>query len=170
MSRPPAPDATARVSVCFVCLGNICRSPTAEAVFRALLAREGLASHVLVDSAGTADYHVGEPPDARSRAAARARGIRVEGLGRQFRATDFARFDHVIAMDGENERALLALAPGPAERRKVARLRRFESEPDHLDVPDPYYGGSGGFDRVLDICEAGCEGLLARLRADHGLP
>jgi protein-tyrosine phosphatase len=166
----PAAGRAARVSVCFVCLGNICRSPTAEAVFRALLAEAGLEDRIHVESAGTADYHVGEPPDARSRAAARARGIRVDGRGRQFGADDFVRFDRVIAMDRANERALLALAPGDAERLKVVCLRRFEEAPDALDVPDPYYGESGGFDRVLDICDAACRGLLAQLRREHGLP
>jgi protein-tyrosine phosphatase len=157
------------VSVAFVCLGNICRSPTAEGVFRHLLAEADLAHAIAVDSAGTAAYHVGEPPDARSAAAARRRGIQLGGRARAFGPEDFARFDLVVAMDRQNRSDLLAMAPDAAARDKVVLLRDFQPEPerDTHDVPDPYYGGSDGFDRVLDICDASCRGLLSHLRRHY---
>ena len=159
-----------KIRICFVCLGNICRSPTAEGIMRGLVEEAGLAEHVESDSAGTGDYHVGEPSDPRSQEAAAARGVRLDGRARQFQAADFARFDYVVAMDRENHRELIALAAGPGDGGKLALLRSFEpgslSEPD---VPDPYYGGEGGFDRVLDICEASCRGLLDHIRGSHEL-
>lgn len=161
--------AHAVVRVCFVCLGNICRSPTAEGVFRHLVREAGLEQRFAVESAGTGAYHVGEPPDRRAAATARERGVALDGSARQFRARDFARFDHVLAMDAENRRELLALAPDAAARAKVSLLRAFDPDaPPDADVPDPYYGGDGGFDTVFDICEAACRGLLARLRAETG--
>jgi len=159
-----------KIRICFVCLGNICRSPTAEGIMRGLVQQAGLAGRIEIDSAGTGDDHVGEPSDPRSQEAAAARGVRLDGRARQFQAVDFARFDYVLAMDRENHRALLALAPGPGDRGKVSLLRSFE--PGHAskrDVPDPYYGGERGFDRVIDICEASCQGLLAHIRTRHEL-
>jgi len=157
------------VRVCFVCLGNICRSPTAEGVMRHLVAREGLSDRIEVDSAGTIAYHAGEPPDARSRAAARGRGIELNGRSRRFRDADWERFDYVIAMDHENHRDLSRMAPNGA-RHKLSLLLRFDpGSPDDAPVPDPYYGSGDGFERVLDLCEAGCRGLLAHIRREHGL-
>jgi len=162
----PAPA----VRVCFVCLGNICRSPTAEGVMRSLLQREGLDVRVLVESAGTAGYHAGELPDRRARAAAKLRGVTLESRARQFRAADFARLDYVLAMDAENERNLKRLAPDARARAKVRLLRSFDpASPPGAPVPDPYYGGDDGFEQVLDLCEAACKGLLAHLRCEHGL-
>jgi len=158
------------IRVCFVCLGNICRSPTAEGVMAYLLEQEDLVDAIEIDSAGTSAYHVGESPDRRSTAAAQRRGIRLEGASRQFVKSDFARFEHVIAMDVSNRRSLLSLAPDDAARNKVSLLRDFDPEsPPDSEVPDPYYGGSDGFDVVLDICLAGCRGLLEHLRREHGL-
>lgn len=159
----------AKVRILMVCLGNICRSPTAEAVMVRLLEDEGLADRVEVASAGTGGWHVGEPPDARSTAAARGRGVRLRGRAQQVTPADFHAYDLLVAMDASNRRNLLALAPHPQAREKVVLLR--EHDPDALaardtDVPDPYYGGADGFDIVLDVVEAGCRGLLARLRAD----
>lgn len=166
MGYPP-PSVTVRV--CFVCLGNICRSPTAEGVFRHLVEQAELDGHFDIDSAGTAAYHVGEPPDRRSATAARARGIELGGRARQFRAADFERFDYVIAMDRSNHADLLELAPDEQARTKVLLLRAFDPEVSEAsDVPDPYYGGVGGFDLVLDICVRGCRGLLDHVRATHG--
>jgi protein-tyrosine phosphatase len=157
------PAATVRV--CFVCLGNICRSPTAEGVMRAALARAGLDGRVIVDSAGTGGWHVGERPDPRTCAAAARRGIELDHLGQQFRRDDFARFDLILAMDAANLRALRSLAPDEAARAKVALFRSFDpASPPDAEVPDPYYGGADGFEHVLDICEAACAGVIAELR------
>lgn len=160
------------VRVCFVCLGNICRSPTAEGVMRALLEAEGMAGRVHVDSAGTAGYHVGKPADARSRRAAERRGIALTSRARRFDTRDFGRFDHVLAMDRSNLLELEARAPDAQARARVALFRSFDPDAvarDDLEVPDPYYGGPDGFDRVLDLCEAACRGLLAHLRSLHDL-
>jgi protein-tyrosine phosphatase len=156
------------VRICFVCLGNICRSPTAEAVMRHLVAAEGMGDRIEVDSAGTGDWHVGDPPDRRASAVGAKRGIPLSGRARQFTAADFARYDHVIAMDRANRDELLRMAAGPAARAKVRLLRSFDaSAPPDADVPDPYYGGPRGFDEVFDICERACRGLLEHLRAAH---
>lgn len=155
----------ADLSLCFVCLGNICRSPTAEGVMRALVRDAGLADRIAIDSAGTGAWHVGEPADARARAAARARGIELTGTARQFVRADLARFDYVLAMDRANLRALHALARSPEERARVHLFRSFDpTAPAGAEVPDPYYGGPQGFDEVLDICERACRGLLEHLR------
>ena len=160
----------ARPSVCFVCLGNICRSPTAEGVFRHLLADAGLEEAVVVDSAGTSAFHVGERPDERSRTVAEWRGITVDGAARQFVAGDFTRFDWVVAMDRSNAANLQRLAPDAAAEARIHLLRSFDPDAgDALDVPDPYYGGSDGFQTVLAICERGCAGLLRAMRERHDL-
>jgi len=149
--------------LCFVCLGNICRSPTAEGIMRSLIAEAGLAGRVHVDSAGTGAWHIGEPPDGRARATARRRGLVLDHEAWQFGRGDFARFDLVLAMDRANLRALRALAP-PAARDRLHLLRWFDPAADDLDVPDPYYGGPGGFDHVFDVCTAACTGLLDHVR------
>jgi protein-tyrosine phosphatase len=157
------------VRICFVCLGNICRSPTAEAVMRHLVAQEGLGDRIQIDSAGTGDWHVGDPPDRRASAVGAKRGIPLSGTAQQFTAADFARYDHILAMDRSNRDDLVKMAPNPAERAKVRLLRSFDpSAPPDADVPDPYYGGPSGFDEVFDICERACRGLLEHLRAAHG--
>jgi protein-tyrosine phosphatase len=151
------------VRILFVCLGNICRSPTAEGVLRALAAREAPELPLEVDSAGTADYHVGQPPDPRTRAAAARRGYDLSALrARTVDAADFERFDLILAMDRENLGALKRRAPSHAHE----RLRLFlEFAPDAPeDVPDPYYGGSNGFEEVLDLVETATRGLLTHLR------
>ncbi len=158
-----------RVAVCFVCLGNICRSPTAEAVMRSLVAQAGLTGRVIIDSSGTAAYHAGELSDARSRRAAEARGMRLEHRARQVVADDFERFDYLLAMDSDNLEILRERAPKGA-RAKVALLRSFDATAEAgASVPDPYYGGERGFDDVLDMCERACAGLLEHLKAKHGL-
>jgi protein-tyrosine phosphatase len=157
------------VRLLFVCLGNICRSPTAEAVMRDLVRAEGLEGAVQVASAGTGAWHVGEPPDPRAVAAAAERGVVVQGVGRQVGGADFAGADLLLAMDRANRDALLELAAAPREREKVRLLRSFDPEAvqaGDLDVPDPYFGGEGGFAHVLDVVTAACRGLLAELRAD----
>lgn len=145
--------------ICFVCLGNICRSPTAEAVMRALAERAG--KHVELDSAGTGGWHVGESPDPRSREAAARRGYELVHRARKLERDDFGRFDLILAMDHENLAAIERLAHGLAQPPRIALLRSFDaSAPAGADVPDPYAGGSAGFEAVLDICERACAGLL----------
>jgi protein-tyrosine phosphatase len=155
------------VRLLFVCLGNICRSPTAEGVMRSLVEREGLSGQIELDSAGTGSWHVGSRPDARARSAARARGIRLDGRARQVSARDLQEFDLVLAMDRSNLEDLRELAAGPQERDKVRLLREFDpaiTDGRDLDVPDPYYGAGGGFEEVLDLVQSACEGLLVEVR------
>ena len=136
---------------------------------RHLVAQEGMGDRVEVDSAGTGDWHVGDPPDRRARAVGQTRGMPLSGEARQFTADDFGRYDHVIAMDRSNRDDLVRMARSPAERAKVRLLRSFDaSAPADADVPDPYYGGARGFDEVFDICERACRGLLDHLRTAHG--
>ena len=164
------------MSVLFVCLGNICRSPTAEGVFRRMLVEAGLEDRVFVDSAGTGDWHVGLPPGARATAAARRRGIDVSDLrARQTAPEDLERFDYLVAMDASNLASLRDLQQGMGrdrEQGRVVRLLDFSSDragdgtgvgatdSPTRDVPDPYFGGHDGFDRVLDLIEDACAGLL----------
>lgn len=158
------------VRVCFVCLGNICRSPTAEATMRHLLEKEQLAAQIEVDSAGTGDWHIGEPPDRRAKATAKRRGIDVDGRARRVVAKDFEHFDYMIAMDRSNQSDLLRLAPSAADEVNVTLFRNYDpASPRDADVPDPYYGQGDGFERVIDICEAACLGLLRDIRENHPL-
>ena len=147
----------------FVCLGNICRSPTAEGVFRHLLAQEAPELRVDVDSAGTAGYHLGDPPDLRTQRAAARRGIDLSGLrARQVTPADFAHFDLILAMDGDNLQELQRMRPA----RSRAQLRLFLEYAPQLglrEVPDPYYGDAGGFEQVLDLTAAASRGLIAAL-------
>jgi protein-tyrosine phosphatase len=158
------------VAISFVCMGNICRSPTAEAVMRHLVREAGLAGRITVDSAGTGAWHVGEERDRRSRAVASRRGMPITGEARQFQREDFARFDLVLALDEDNLRDLRRLAPSDEARAKVHLLRSFEpGAAPGSEVPDPYYGGPEGFERVFDICLEACRGLLTHLRRQYQL-
>jgi low molecular weight protein-tyrosine phosphatase len=166
----PTPSIARRkalVKVLFVCMGNICRSPAAEGMFRTLVEREGLAEAISCDSAGTDAWHVGESPDQRMRAAAKRRGVDLSPIrARRATAADFDRFDYVLAMDQGNLASLSRICPSGQE----GRLRRFlEFAPDATlrEVPDPYYGGPGGFELVLDLIEEGSKGLLDDIRANH---
>jgi protein-tyrosine phosphatase len=150
--------------ILFVCLGNICRSPTAEGVMRSLVAEAGLSDEIEVESAGTGDWHLGEPPDPRAVAAAAARGVELSGAARQFDRDDFGAFDLLIAMDRSNRDVLLATASDEEAAAKVRLLRAYGDGGDGLDVPDPWY--EGGFDEVLDIVERSCAALLAELQAE----
>jgi len=152
------------IDICFVCLGNICRSPTAEGVMNKLIEERNLQGKITVDSAGTSAYHVGEGADGRSQATAAKRGFHLPSRSRQFTPQDFARFDYVVAMDQSNLNKLLRMAPSPEAKGKCVLLRSFDpNSPPNAEVPDPYYGGPNGFERVLDICIAGCKGLLEHL-------
>ena len=155
------------VKVLFVCLGNICRSPTAEGVFTALVDREGLTDLVSVDSAGTGDWHVGDQPDRRAQAAAKARGYDLSmQRARQIKEMDFWDFDYVIAMDSQNHSDLSMMAPTNAQDR-IRMFLSFAPKEGVTDVPDPYYGGANGFDHVLDLVEAASLGLLQEIRKRH---
>ncbi len=146
-------------------MGNICRSPTAEAVFRRLVATRAPELSIEIDSAATHDYHVGAAPDPRSQAAARRRGIDMSKLrARLLTGADFERFDYVLVMDEGNRSDALAIAPA-AHRAKLQLLLDFAPDAGRCDVPDPYYGGERGFEEVLDLVEAAATGLLEELRA-----
>lgn len=135
-----------------------------------LLEDERLRGSIEVDSAGTGDWHVGEPPDGRAAAAGKRRGLSVRGRARQVTARDFDHFDYLVAMDRSNRASLLRLAPSEDARAKVVLFRSFDpSAPRNADVPDPYYGEGDGFEKVLDICEAACRGLLKYIRENHRL-
>lgn len=148
--------------ILFVCLGNICRSPSAEAVMLDRLKRAKLDDLVSVDSAGTGDWHVGKPADPRSIAAASERGVEITSIARQVRTADFEEFDLIVAMDASNH-ADLGELPG-ADRSRLRLMREFAGEPG-ADVPDPYYGGDDGFEEVLDILERACDGLIDEIRS-----
>ncbi|MFW3896030.1 low molecular weight protein-tyrosine-phosphatase [Pseudomonas putida] len=149
--------------VLFVCLGNICRSPTAEGVLRHQLAEAGLAEVIHVASAGTGDWHVGNPPDSRTRRAAQLRGYDLSAQrAQQVSVEDFTRYDLILAMDKSNLANLQAMRPGHASAELDLFLRRYEGALD--EVPDPYYGGEQGFEHVLDLIEAACRGLVSELK------
>ena len=163
MADPP-------ISILFVCLGNICRSPLAEAVFSALAARRGLADRFLADSAGTASYHEGDPPDPRSVEVAESRGVRMAGRARQVSPGDLERFDYVVAMDRSNARSLERLRRERAggDGAQIVLMRDYDPEPGDPDVPDPYYGARAGFERVYEILERSCNCMLDALTAADG--
>jgi protein-tyrosine phosphatase len=154
----------ASTRILFVCLGNICRSPTAEAVLRDLLAREAPQLSVEIDSAGIGDWHIGEPPDQRAMAAARRRGLDMSRLrARQIVSEDFARFDFILAMDHANLSDLRRRAP-TQYRQRIRLFLEFAPDLGIDEVPDPYYGGAAGFEDVLDLAEQAARGLLSHLR------
>jgi protein-tyrosine phosphatase len=156
-------DHRDKTSILFVCMGNICRSPTAEGVFRHHVELAGMAESIDVDSAGTHAYHVGEPADRRARAAAERRGISLEGIAaRRVDPRDFERFDHILAMDEDNLARLHSESPD--EHRHKLRLFLDFADSDQREVPDPYYGGDAGFERVLDLVEDASLKLLESLR------
>ena len=155
------------VRVLFVCLGNICRSPTAEGVFRQVVERASLSGYIVIDSAGTHAYHIGEPPDRRAQAAAARRGVDLSGLrGRQAVRRDIEEFDYILAMDRENLHNLQAICPAGLET-KLRLFLEFADDRVEKEVPDPYFGGESGFDRVLDMIEDAAHGLLEDIRQHH---
>ncbi len=168
--EPPAPSSLAMArptGILFVCLGNICRSPAAEGVFLHLIGLQGLEDAFTVDSAGTGDWHVGRSADARMRSAASRRGIDLPSRARQISTADLSRFDHVLTMDRQNLKAVRGLAVQGEATAQIGPLTRYCRRYSIEEVPDPYYGGEEGFDRVLDLLEDACGGLLETLRADR---
>ena len=154
------------MKILFVCLGNICRSPTAEAVFRQIVAREAPDLHIEIDSAGTAAYHVGSPPDSRTRQAALRRGYDMSALrARVIELQDFSRFDLILAMDRQNVDTLRREGPAAAHGR-IRLFLEFAPDAGETEVPDPYYGGPNGFEEVLDLVEAAARGLLEHVRTE----
>ncbi|MEA5626662.1 low molecular weight protein-tyrosine-phosphatase [Nostoc sp. UHCC 0251] len=150
----------------FVCLGNICRSPSAENIMNHLIEQAGLNEHILCDSAGTSSYHVGSPPDRRMSAAAATKlGIKLRGRARQFQKSDFQDFDLILAMDQENYENILTLDQTKQYQHKVRLMCEFCSRHTLKEVPDPYYGGQEGFNQVIDLLIDACEGLLTKIRS-----
>ena len=155
-----------KISVLFVCMGNICRSPTAEGVFRKFVNDAGLDADILVDSAGTHAYHVDQPPDRRASAAAERRGFPLDNIrARRVSQEDFERFDYILAMDEDNLLILRESAP-EHHRKKLFLFLEFSESYPGMEVPDPYYGGSSGFERVLDLVEEASRGLLETLQRE----
>jgi len=157
-----------KISVLFVCMGNICRSPTAEGYFRHIIKEAGLTEQIKTDSAGTHAYHIGSPPDDRAQIAASKRGIDLSSLrGRKVESHDFDRFDYVLAMDSSNHSDLEYVAGGGADN--LFMFLEFAENFSEGEVPDPYYGGDQGFEHVLDLIEDASKGLLKDIREKHGL-
>ncbi|WP_067562122.1 low molecular weight protein-tyrosine-phosphatase [Halofilum ochraceum] len=161
-------DNQPEIAILLVCMGNICRSPTAHGVFRRRLAEADLLDRVLVESAGTHDYHVGHGPDRRALEAARDRGYEFDDLrARQVEAADFHRFDYVLAMDRDNLAILDRLGSGGSARAEIGLFLDYSPDLAGREVPDPYYGAMNGFEEVLDLVEAGADSLLTHLRRQH---
>ncbi len=159
-----SPAQTTPVRILMVCMGNICRSPTAQGVLERLLAQQGLQHSITVDSAGTHDYHIGRAPDSRSQRHALARGYDLSGQrARQLQRQDFTAFDWILVMDAGNEHLTRGLCP-PQYQHKIRRLASFCQTHIADEVPDPYYGGAAGFEAVLDLCEDACAGLIQQLQ------
>lgn len=159
-------DSKPVTKLLFVCLGNICRSPAAEGVMKALVEKEGLGERFFIDSAGTYGGHAGEMADARMRRHAAKRGYRLTSISRQVCLSDFDEFDLIVAMDGSNVADLKHLARTDAQWEKVVKMTDFGTVGNHHSVPDPYYGGDAGFELVLDILEVACAGLLSSITND----
>jgi len=150
--------------VLFVCLGNICRSPAAEGIFRAMVRAERLDDKISIDSAGTAGYHTGDLPDSRMRRHASRRGYTLDSMARKFSSDDFDKFDIILVMDDNNYRDVMHMAPDVEAEKKVHRMVEFSRKYSHDHIPDPYYSGADGFELVLDLLEDACENLLDKMK------
>ncbi len=150
--------------VLFVCLGNICRSPAGEGIFKKLVKEQGLENQISVDSAGTSGYHNGELPDSRMRQHGARRGYKFDSLSRKFTSEDFYDFDIILVMDDSNYHNVMRLAPDLDSQKKVYRMVEFSQRFGHDHIPDPYYSGADGFELVLDLLEDACEALLNRMK------
>lgn len=158
------------IKVLFVCLGNICRSPLAEGIFKHYVIKEGLESKIACDSAGTSSYHLGENPDSRTIRNARKNGIELDHKARQFKYSDFENFDYILAMDNSNLQNVLKLKPASDDKSKIFLMRDFDDEAEgYKEVPDPYFGGDEGFQEVFEILERSNRNFLNHLIEKHGL-
>lgn len=158
------------VKVLFVCLGNICRSPLAEGIFRDMVSKEGLDGEIMIDSAGTSNWHINEPPDPRTIEVAEKNGIRIDHLGRQVQSPDLSAYDYILAMDQDNYSQLHRLLDNvESPRASIMLMRDFDNKQSGTDVPDPYYGGPDGFQHVHDLLRESLENFLTRIRKDHQL-
>ena len=155
------------VRVLFVCLGNICRSPSGEGIFKHLVKEKGLENKYFIDSAGTGGWHIGDLPDRRMRSHGERRGYRFDSRARKFTVDDFDRFDYILAMDDNNYYDILELSPDIESGRKVHRMADFLQHLTHDHIPDPYYSGAEGFELVLDLLEDACDGLLKEIEAQN---
>ncbi len=149
-------------SILFVCLGNICRSPMAQTIFEDLIEKKGIKNQFEVDSAGLIDYHEGNTADARMISHAKRRNYEITHLSRPVKVEDFDRFDLIVAMDEQNVRGLLSLAPNEASKKKIIRMTDYLQKLSAEYIPDPYYGGAEGFEHVIDLLEDACDGLLKK--------
>jgi len=154
-----------KISVLFVCMGNICRSPTAEGVFRHVVKQAGMQDQIRIDSAGTHAYHIGESPDKRSQAVAKKNGVDLSTqIARKVQASDFDKFDYILAMDRSNLEDLKRLALNQKQKDKISLFMDYADNWDNTEVPDPYYGGSNGFQNVFDMVKSASEGLLKEIK------
>lgn len=159
-----------KIRLLFVCLGNICRSPAAEGIMISLVEKNGLQEIIEVDSAGTSNWHQGELPDERMRFHGERRGYNFCSHARKFKTSDFENFDYILVMDSQNFSTVKAMAPSPEHLSKLHMMTEYSlQDPRHDHIPDPYYGGSSGFELVLDLLEDACEGLLQDIKIKHGL-
>ncbi len=157
------------IKVLFVCLGNICRSPLGEGIFRKIIAQQGLESYFIVDSCGTSHYHIGEPPDPRTIANAQEHGIALTSKGRQISAEDLRKFDYILVMDKSNMKNVLRLDETGEYKKKIMLLRDFDKEKPGEDVPDPYFGGEKSFESVYQIIYRSVENLISHITKNENL-
>lgn len=162
-------DHDSKIKVLFVCMGNICRSPSAEAVMKAYVERAGLNDKIYIDSAGTISYHAGEPADSRMKRHAINRDYMLTSISRQLKNNDFEEFDYVIGMDEDNMHNMKSFLPKAEYSNKMSQMTDYCTKDNPGHVPDPYYGGHEGFEQVLDILEDACEGLLKQIKDEHKL-
>ncbi len=155
------------IKILFVCLGNICRSPMAEAIFNGLIQKYGLAGFIESDSAGTSDYHIGEPPDSRTLGVVHKYQLKLDHQGRQFTTGDFNKFNYIIAMDESNLSNIQRQLPKSADNKKILLMREFDEQADSQSVPDPYWSSEDGFEEVYQILHRSCQNFINYLKKNH---